>query len=113
MKPLTNCPNCGAPIKGYGYCEYCHTRIDYPMQMVVHRPGVRKLTCQKRLPIDLAEMKPEAATAYAMRGIRDDMADALTDSIKFTTSKEFDFKNFEEVILVRGELWVADPSENY
>ena len=30
MKPLLiNCPNCGAPLRGDGYCEYCDTQIRY------------------------------------------------------------------------------------
>ena len=24
-KIVTNCPNCGAPLRGYGRCEYCGT----------------------------------------------------------------------------------------
>lgn len=30
MKSLiTNCPNCGAPLRWDGYCEYCDTQVRY------------------------------------------------------------------------------------
>ena len=113
MKYITNCPNCGAPLKGYGRCDYCGTVIDQPVQMLVARPGIHKLVCQARLPLYIGEKKPELATEYAMRQIRDQMADALTDAIKFVSRKDFDPIRFEEIITVRGELWVADPNVNY
>lgn len=28
-KLLTNCPNCGAPLRHDGYCEYCDTKVRY------------------------------------------------------------------------------------
>lgn len=109
----TNCPNCGAPLRGYGRCEYCGTVINQPLQMLVVRPGIRKLVCQTKMPIALGEYKPEVAAEYAKRDIRNKMADALTDSIKFLTRREFDPCRFEEVIAVRGELWISDPDVNY
>lgn len=111
---VTNCPNCGAPLTAYGTCEYCGTTISHPIQFIATpRPGVRKLVCQVALPYDLGTLKPEAATKYAMNDVRNKMAEALTDSIKFVTRSEFDPRRFAEVIIVRGELWVADPSVNY
>ena len=77
---VTNCPNCGAPLRDYGRCEY---------------------------------YKPEAVAEYAKRDIRNKMADALTDSIKFIARREFDPRRFEEVITVRGELWISDPDVRY
>lgn len=29
MRLLSNCPNCGAPLRSDGYCEYCKTKIRY------------------------------------------------------------------------------------
>ena len=109
----TNCPNCGAPLRGYGRCEYCGTRIIQPLQILAIRPGVRKLVCQTELPLTLGEQHPEVVAEYAKRDIRRKMADALTDSIKFITQRDFDPRRFEEVITVRGELWVQDPNVNY
>lgn len=109
----TNCPNCGAPLRGYGKCEYCGTVINQPLQMLVVRPGIKKLVCQTQFPLALGEAKPEAVAEYAKRDVRSKMADALTDSIKFVARRDFDPCRFEEVITVRGELWIADPDVNY
>ena len=110
---VTNCPNCGAPLRGYGRCEYCGTVIQQPLQVLTIRPGIRKLVCQTRLPLELGELNPEAVAEYAKRDIRAKMADALTDSIKFVARRDFDPRRFEEVITVRGELWISDPDVNY
>lgn len=112
-KYISNCPNCGAPLRGYGRCEYCGTAIDQPLQFLTIRPGVRKLVCQTKIPLWVGEKDAEAATEYVKRDIRDKMADALTDSIKFLSQRSFDPLRFEEVITVRGELWVQDPNVNY
>lgn len=110
---ISNCPNCGAPLRGYGRCEYCGTSINQPLQMLAIRPGIRKLVCQTQLHINIAEYEPEVAAEYAKREIRNKMVDALTDSIKFVTRRDFDPMRFEEVITVRGELWISDPDVNY
>ena len=110
---VTNCPNCGAPLRGYGKCEYCGTVISQPLQILAVRPGIRKLVCQAEVPMWIGEKDPEAAAKYAKRGIRLQMADALTDSIKFISKRDYDPCRFEEVITVRGELWVGDPGVIY
>ncbi len=109
---ITNCPNCGAPLSGYGRCEYCGTVIRQPMQMLVVRPGIRKLVCQAKFPMEIGERDPEAVAEYAKRDIQGKMAEALTDSIKFVARRDFDPCRFEEIIMVRGELWIADPDVN-
>ena len=109
----TNCPNCGAPLTQYGKCEYCSTIIYQPVQFLAIRPGMRKLVCQSQMPLLHAEDKPEKATAFLMNNISTKMADALIDNIKFITRREFDPRNFEEVITVRGEVWVADSDVRY
>ena len=110
---VTNCPNCGAPLRGYGRCDYCGTVVNQPAQFLVARPGIKKLVCQSKLPLSLGETNAEAVAEYAKRDIRAKMADALTDSIKFIARRDFDPMRFEEVIMVRGELWIADPDVNY
>jgi hypothetical protein len=110
---ISNCPNCGAPLRGYGKCEYCGTVIDQPLQILAVRPGIRKLVCQTQIPLWIGEKDADAATEYAIRGIKEKMADALTDSIKFIAKRDFDPRRFDEVITVRGELWVADPDVSY
>ena len=109
----TNCPNCGAPLTQYGKCEYCGTIINRPVQFLAVRPGMRKLVCQSEMPLLYAEDKPEKATAFLIDNISQKMADALIDNIKFVTKREFDPRRWEEVITVRGEVWVADSDVRY
>lgn len=106
---LTNCPNCGAPLRGYGRCEYCGTAISQPLQFLTIRPGLKKLVCQTKAPLYIGELHPESVAEYAKRDIRGKMADALTDSIKFIVQREFDPCRYEQIISVRGELWIAEP----
>lgn len=110
---VSNCPNCGAPLRGYGRCDYCGTVIQQPLQILSVRPGTRRLVCQTEVPLWLGEKDAEAAAEYVKLGIRAKMADALTDSIKFISKRDFDPRRFEEVITVRGELWVTDPDLSY
>lgn len=110
---VTNCPNCGAPITRFGHCEYCGTVIHQPVQFVTTRRGIQKLQAVTMLPVEIGERDPDAATAYAMQDMTHKMADALRDAIKFRVSKEFDPRRFQEVICVRGELWIADPDVYY
>ena len=112
-KAIYNCPNCGAPLTSYGKCEYCGTVIRQPLQFINVRPGIRKLICKTEIPMRIGEIDPEAAAEYAKRDIRAKMADALTDSIKFVTRREFDPRRFDDVIMVRGELWISDPCASY
>ena len=105
---ITNCPNCGAPLRGYGKCEFCGTIINQPVQVLSMRPGLRKLVCQTTVPMRLGEISPEAAASYVKNDIKEKMADALTDSIKFITSRKIDPCLLEEVITVRGELLVPE-----
>ena len=110
---VTICPNCGAPLRGYGRCVYCGTVINQSLQILAVRPGTRKLVCQTEIPLWVGEKDTEAAAEYAKRGIKEKMADALTDSIKFIVKRDFDPRRFDEVIAVRGELWVCDPDASY
>lgn len=106
---ITNCPNCGAPIKRYGKCDYCGTVINYPMQILTIRPGAKKLVCKQSVRVPRLENEADAAAKYVMNSIQHKMAEALADSIKFVMQKEYDPWRCEEVIIVRGELWVTEP----
>ena len=110
---ISNCPNCGAPLRGYGRCEYCGTTISQPLQILAVRPGMRKLVCQTEIPAWLGEKDAAAAAKYAKRGMCEKMADALMDSIKFITKRDFDYRGFDEIIAIRGELWVGEPGASY
>jgi hypothetical protein len=110
---ISNCPNCGAPLREHGKCIYCGTVIEQPLQILAVRPGVKKLVCEAQVPLWLAMDDAEAASEYVKRDIRGKMADALTDSIKFLSKREFDPGRFQEIITVRGELWIGDPGVSY
>ena len=110
---VSNCPNCGAPLRGYGRCDYCGTSINQPTQFITVRPGLRKLVCQTQVPLQLCKEHAEAATDYIKNDIKGKMAEALTDSIKFISQRQIDPRHWEEVIIVRGELWVSDPDIRY
>lgn len=110
---VTNCPNCGAPITRFGHCEYCGTLIHQPLQLVAVRPGIRKLTALSKIPLFVGEHDPETVAEYAKRDIRSKMADALTDSVKFIVRRDHDPYRCEEIISVRGELWIAEPDVNW
>ena len=112
-KYITNCPNCGAPLRSYGRCEYCGTAVERPLQILTIRPGLRKLVCQTILPTESVVNHPEASADYTKHDICAKMTDALIDSIKFVTKREFNPSRCEDVITVHGELWVADPDINY
>ena len=110
---ISNCPNCGAPLRGYGRCDYCGTPINQPTQFITVRPGLRKLVCQTQVPLQFGKEHAEAAADYIKDDIKQKMAAALTDSIKFISQQRIDPRRCEEVIIVRGELWVSDPDIRY
>lgn len=110
---ISNCPNCGAPLRNYGRCDYCGTVINQPTQFITVRPGLRKLVCQAKVPLQFGKEHAEAAADYIKHDIKEKMAEALTDSIKFISQQRTDPLHWEEVIVVRGELWVGDPDIRY
>lgn len=113
MTAITNCPNCGAPLKNYGRCDYCGTVVSNPVQCLMLRPGTRRIVGQMIMPLDIGIRDPEAAVCYAKRDVSHKIADALTEAVKFTVKKDFDPERFQEVICIRGELYVADPDIYY
>lgn len=111
MNGITNCPNCGAPLRRYGKCEYCGTEILQPLQIIEIRPGTRRMVCQAVIPRDIAHENPDMAARYAKSRIQQEMADALTESIKYTTNVEYGAGL--DAVVVRGELFVCDPDIRY
>lgn len=110
---ITNCPNCGAPLTRYGKCEYCGTIIDRPLQIISVQPGMKKIICEAQVPLWMGEKDAEVAAEYVKHDIQAKMADALTDSIRFLSNRRFDPLRLEEIITVRGELFVMSPEEYF
>ena len=54
---LTNCPNCGAPVRG-SKCEYCGTVLDWGEYKAAERElsEIRRQMCFYRLAISRAEL---------------------------------------------------------
>lgn len=48
---ITNCPNCGAPLKG-GKCEYCGTEIHH-----IDEDAIRKLELERQNALNQIEVQ--------------------------------------------------------
>ena len=91
-------------------CEYCGTqyerkRDEVTVNYIVQRPGVHVLKVQTAVPDDLTVRNPEVATEYAMRKLRDHLAESLLAYMKLDVEK--DPMRFAQII--RGEIRVVDP----
>lgn len=110
LKPFV-CQQCGAPINRQTMtCEYCGTqyrreRDEVMVHYTVQRPGVHVLKVQTAVPDDLAAHNPEAATEYAMRKLRDHLAESLLAYMKLDVEKD----TFRYAQIIRGEIRVVDP----
>lgn len=121
MKAITNCPNCGAPMGYSPKCDYCGTIVENgaafrPMEIVAIRPNMRKLEMKGQVMLDPCLDENVQAPMVAAR-LKADMvhklAEQLAEAVKFTIRKDYNPYYGEQVILARGELWVADPDINY
>ena len=116
---LTNCPNCGAPLDYSDRCKYCGTVINRQdfVECRVIRPGLRKLAVKGQCVINPYTDEEKTAPMIAEHLKRDmvyKLAEKLTEAVKITISKDYNPYLCQDVILMKGELWVADhdPSEN-
>lgn len=91
-------------------CEYCGTPYqDASLKHVkfsVVRPGVNRLAASVRINREDIMYNPEGARDYALRELRQQLADGLLAFMKFTT--EVDYR--EHVECIRGEVRVVDPT---
>ncbi len=109
-KRPTNCPNCGAPLSG-SKCEYCGTVFEMePMRIEVVRPGMKRISLASSVLIDQcdsdAAMKAKV-TAMVRRDMVNKIAEDLLDAVKFTIRTEPAPMYCADMVMVRGELWVA------
>lgn len=116
MKPLV-CQNCGAAINRRTMrCDYCGTQYERQreqstVQFLVERPGTHRICATVRLADEMARHNPEAATRYALDGLRREVADGLLAYMKISTTKDFDPLN--QCQIIRGEVRVIDPTFTY
>lgn len=113
MKPLI-CERCGGQISRKTMrCEYCGTEYGYEngaaqIRFTVDRPGVQKIVCQTAVDKDLILRSPEGAREYALREMREQIADGLLAFMKITVAEDFRFSRNAQIIC--GEIKVLDPT---
>jgi len=106
------CQSCGAPLESDGHCAYCGARYDIeyssgprPIFLEVEHPRVRKLEAKTSYDINAMHCLGDELGKLAQRKIAADMADALTQAIKYTTYHDLE----RDAVVVRGELRIVDP----
>ena len=60
---MTNCPNCGAPIRGFK-CEYCDTVFSTEYEYRIHMDEIARLVNQQRTA-ELYQSAVQAMSHYA------------------------------------------------
>ena len=111
LKALT-CKNCGATInRATMKCEYCDTQYQRTYEgaeitFVSERAGVHSIRAMVAVDELMVGKNPEAATEFAVRKLRNSIADGLLEYMRCET--EVDPIRFCRII--RGEVRVVDPS---
>lgn len=114
LKPYI-CKCCGGRINVVKMrCEYCGT--DYEdnslkrIKFETVRPGQHTIRTQIELDMNKMGRNPEAARDYALRALRDQLADGLLGFMNIQTSESFDPRYLGRTQIIRGEVRVIDPS---
>lgn len=118
---MTNCPNCGAPLGRSSKCEYCGSVAENnvafrPIEYIAIRPGMRKVEIKAQVALDpflSDDMQEKFVTEALRRDMTRKLAEGLMDAVKFTIRKDYNPCMASEVVLARGELWVADSDPRY
>lgn len=82
---MTNCPNCGAPLKG-NRCEYCGTRFDWRYEPHPQTPVINII--QNDRPCDILTARitvPEVERTDVKSILADKLAEILTDYMDLKT----------------------------
>lgn len=114
LKPYI-CKYCGARINvAKMKCEYCDTPYEdnslRRIKIETVRPGQHTIRAEIALDLDSVRYNPEGARDYALRELRDQIADGLLGFMKIQTSEEFNPKYLGRTEIIRGEVRVIDPS---
>ena len=109
------CKQCGAAINPATLkCDYCGTAYeDKSLRRIVITPGVpgeARLRAEVRIDRQSMLHEPERARDYALRELRNQLADGLLAYMKITTSTDFSAKWWEQTEIIRGEVRVVDPT---
>ena len=116
LKPYI-CERCGAGIDvARMRCDYCGTSYEDKalkrIKIETVRPGQHTIRAQIELDMDGIAHNPEGARDYALRSLRDQIADGLLGFMKIQTSESFDSRYFGRTEIIRGEVRVIDPPFN-
>lgn len=108
------CKCCGGKINiAKMQCEYCGTSYEDTSlkRLVIQevRPGQHTIACQVELSIDSMSHNPEGAREYALRELRNQLADGLLGYMKIRTAENYSPRYCERTEIIRGEVRVLDP----
>lgn len=108
------CKQCGGQIDPATMrCRHCDTEYYDPhlrrVTISAVQPGEARLRAEVRIDYENMMRYPESARDYALRELRNQIADGLLAYMKITTCEDFgiDFNSRKEII--RGEVRVIDP----
>ena len=109
------CKQCGGTINPATLkCEYCGTPYeDKSLKRIVISqvvPGEARLRAEVRINRYSMERDPERARDYALRELRNQLADGLLAYMKITTSTDYSERYLEQTEIIRGEVRVVDPT---
>ena len=108
------CKQCGGRINPSNMrCEYCGTEHYDPhlkrIAVSTVRPGEARLYAEVRINYEDMMRYPEQARDYALRELRDQLADGLLAYMKITTADDFNINFNGRTEIIRGEVRVIDP----
>lgn len=109
------CKCCGGRINvAKMKCEYCDTYYEDQslrrIKIETVRPGQHTIRAEVALDMDGVRHNPEGARDYALRELRNQLADGLLGFMKVQTAENFDPRIFGRTEIIRGEVRVIDPS---
>ncbi len=111
------CKCCGGKINiAKMKCEYCDTQYEDQslkrIKIETVRPGEHTIRAEVELSMDHMMHNPEGARDYALRELRNQLADGLLGYMKIMTAANFSPKYYERTEIIRGEVRVIDPIFN-
>ena len=104
------CKQCGGTINPATLqCEYCGTRYegDSLKRLVIttRAPGQAKISAEVVVDKEAMRYDPEGVRDYALRELRNQLADGLLGYMRITTAS-----NYRDMIeIIRGEVRVIEP----
>lgn len=109
------CKQCGGQIDPATMrCKHCDTYYDDPalkrIEITTKVPGEHTIRANVRVDYDEMCDYPEAARDYALRELRNQLADALLAYMKIDIFDDFSIEFNKRTQLIRGEVRVVDPS---